>query len=627
MATSVQDFLKQNPNYIGVANTSRQTPKKKKGKGGTATSLISEGGAAGGVLAGGATGAALGSVVPGLGTLVGGIIGAGIGGFAGGTAGRGVENKVRDDQNFFGKGGSAKVALQEGLLAGALGAIPLGGVGKVVRGGQTALATQGAKRGLTGKIADSGTRMASRSAGIGAGEKIGGQELTTPVSRNLYAWGRAQGMPVGHPEKINTWAVGKQQEIGERLANEVAKTNTRIKPTTIAQDFRTAFEKNAALRADPAAQRTAANIERSIKKIRTNKGVIEGRRNFQDFVNYTKVGGKDPSSEQVYKLAVDITDKHIGKISPTVKVINREYSNASKIAQGSTKQAQRQTRMSEQAGGGVISKVLTGDTAQTGKSVVGGTLARLGGNPAAAPKDLIGAILSKGTGVREFAKQGIGQNVARAMAPSTVGLTPYTETEPEDQTLYGELAVAPESGGGYAQQATPPMGLEDALIQAQSILGDSQTPATYLSYAKAIMSANKPNANQQKTSMALTNARNVVDELTQAYQTVGGAQGAGTGTARNLAGKVRLDQNARNYNDLRQAFLSRIARAFGEVGTLNEGDINRALGAIPDLADNQQTAARKLDILYSLLAKAEQNNSGGMPIDLEDQLSQLQGVY
>lgn len=104
-------------------SAAKPQPKKKQGRGGFATSLISEGGALGGA----ATGAALGSVVPGIGT----IIGAGIGGALGGFGGRVAENKVRDDR--LGIGDAAK----EGALSGVFGAGPirLAQVGKGVVGG------------------------------------------------------------------------------------------------------------------------------------------------------------------------------------------------------------------------------------------------------------------------------------------------------------------------------------------------------------------------------------------------------------------------------------------------------------------------------------------------------------
>jgi hypothetical protein len=111
---------------------------KKKGRGGTLTSLISEVGGTGGAVGGAAAGAALGSVVPILGTAVGGLIGAGLGGFLGGTGGRAIENKVRDDQNFLGAGGSARDALTEGVISGISGAGPIRS-GKALIGGAKAL--------------------------------------------------------------------------------------------------------------------------------------------------------------------------------------------------------------------------------------------------------------------------------------------------------------------------------------------------------------------------------------------------------------------------------------------------------------------------------------------------------
>lgn len=103
-----------------VANRQTQQQKKKKGgRGGTLTSLISEGGALGGA----ATGAAIGSAVPVIGTVIGGVIG----GAGGALAGRLAENKIRDDR--WGVGDAAK----EAALTGVLGA-----PGKTLKYGITA---------------------------------------------------------------------------------------------------------------------------------------------------------------------------------------------------------------------------------------------------------------------------------------------------------------------------------------------------------------------------------------------------------------------------------------------------------------------------------------------------------
>lgn len=132
--------------------------KKQSGKGGILSSLISEAGGTTGAMGGAALGATLGSAVPVIGTAIGGLAGALIGGFAGGTGGRAVENKIRDNQNFLGEGGSAKAALTEGAISGAMGAGPL----RLLKGG--ASLTKGAVAGTKGLAGALGSREAAQAA-------------------------------------------------------------------------------------------------------------------------------------------------------------------------------------------------------------------------------------------------------------------------------------------------------------------------------------------------------------------------------------------------------------------------------------------------------------------------------
>ncbi len=100
------DFDALQANYQPFELGEQSRKKKKGGRGGTLTALISEGGAFGGA----ATGAAIGSVVPVLGTTIGGLLGGALGAFGGRVA----ENKVRDDR--LGLGDASKEALLTGLL-------------------------------------------------------------------------------------------------------------------------------------------------------------------------------------------------------------------------------------------------------------------------------------------------------------------------------------------------------------------------------------------------------------------------------------------------------------------------------------------------------------------------------
>lgn len=153
--------------------TTKSVPKKKGGRGGTATSLISEGGALGGALAG----AAAGSVVPIIGTAIGGIIGGGIGAFGGRLA----ENKVRDDR--WGVGDAAK----EGAITTVLGApgkaikgavkagqALKGGAGledALIAGASKASGPSMIKAAIAGKAADSADALATKALGLTKGQK------------------------------------------------------------------------------------------------------------------------------------------------------------------------------------------------------------------------------------------------------------------------------------------------------------------------------------------------------------------------------------------------------------------------------------------------------------------------
>jgi hypothetical protein len=149
---------------------------KKKGRGGTATSLISEGAGFGGATGGAMAGAAIGSVVPVLGTAVGGLIGAGVGGFLGGTGGRLVENKVRDGDYRL------EDALLEGAISGVAGAGPL----RLAKAGL----------GMTGKVAAKGVSAATDSAANTALRTSIGGKMENTGNKLLASQYGAIGKPV-----------------------------------------------------------------------------------------------------------------------------------------------------------------------------------------------------------------------------------------------------------------------------------------------------------------------------------------------------------------------------------------------------------------------------------------------
>lgn len=623
----------------------RPRPKvQQRGKGGTLTSLISEAGGVGGA----ATGAAIGTAIaPGIGTLAGAIIG----GFAGGTGGRVAENKVRDNRIGLGD------ALKEGTLSGALS-----GLGPGV---QLARGAKGAKA-LASALPESKVRIPPQTtAPIGGLEKKG-LGLTSKAG-GYYVGVDAPGMQALTPSKVKRYddllrklKIGandsadlslqveqKLGQIGKTLEQNVQRSNVPVNGKTFASQVMKKIDNTPGI-ADETLKfaRRQTNL---LAKKKDAKSLLAFRRELDSFINQNAnpdaaVGGQ----QAVARIIRGETKDKLNSLLPGFKAENNLYHDLSDIQNLSLRAAKRVGSESTSNAGGLTSRVLTSPTANTAKAKLGSAVQSLGERTA-------------GTGgqnlqLARYAKLQAPGNVIEAATtppppdPNAVELDPATGQpiqEPIDEAYDFQAGLVSdndmtnamvENGQLPANQAeTMPQGsqgpasLEDALLQAQSILGPGQTPATYLSYAKAIQASNKataPNATQQKTQNALKNATNVIDEIENAYQTVGGAQGAVKGTARNLGGRVRLDQDANYYNSQRQGYLSRIARAFGEVGTLSDQDIARAVNLIPDLADTPQNAARKLAGLRSLLAQAQQANSGGAGNqDIVEALMQAQGAF
>ena len=117
-------------------------------------------------------------------------------------------------------------------------------------------------------------------------------------------------------------------------------------------------------------------------------------------------------------------------------------------------------------------------------------------------------------------------------------------------------------------------------------------------------SGSKLSTQQQQSLIGLQTANNVLDELSQMYSSAGGGQGRVGGIFGSLMGKAGLNNNIDAYNQVRDAAVSRISRALGEVGTLTDADIKRASGFLPKITDNPQVAARKMQAIRNLI---EQN--------------------
>lgn len=226
-----------------MAPTTEQPKQAVRGRGGPLTAFISEAGGAGGASAGAAIGSAVGSIIPGAGTLVGAIIGGGIGGLIGGFGGKAVEQKIRDDQNLLGTGGSFKQAVQEGALSGAFGA-----AGPAFTGLRAAkIAGIPAKEALkmspkslqlakqitqeTSKALTGATRELSRAYGTSVNAKIGQVTLSPQDARILTNHISTVSKAI-NPEQVSADLSKYIDDIGAQIGQAVANNNA---PLTRAQ--------------------------------------------------------------------------------------------------------------------------------------------------------------------------------------------------------------------------------------------------------------------------------------------------------------------------------------------------------------------------------------------------------
>lgn len=224
-----------------------------------------------------------------------------------------------------------------------------------------------------------------------------------------------------------------------------------------------------------------------------------------------------------------------------------------------------------------------------------------------------------------------GRPVTAAIAARTPN--PPLPPEPEDTTLYG--ALARQSGGGQAE--TPfqtAYSLEQALADIQAN-PDAKSRKNIMDYYEFVQDAEAARGNasggaltaDQKNKAAKAQALTQgIGVLLQNFQNAGGGQGAG-GIPSSLAGRtpgirsLGIAPRAQQFEDQRKALIAPLARAIsGEVGVLTDRDISRAEGLLPRLSDPPQVANKKIEDLLFLI------QSGGGATTQEQQFGDLESA-
>lgn len=121
--------------------------------------------------------------------------------------------------------------------------------------------------------------------------------------------------------------------------------------------------------------------------------------------------------------------------------------------------------------------------------------------------------------------------------------------------------------------------------------------------SKRLESTAKTSGTAQKQQAAM----DILNTLMGNFQAQGPIGGTFTNILNNLTGG-NYNYQAANYNEQAKGSLSMIIKALGESGALAEGDVERAMGLIPQITDSQEKAADKYQKLMAMLQSAGQGS-------------------
>lgn len=651
MATTVQQFLKANPGYVGRANVANKpkqaAPKSKRGSGNQSwlSSIISELGGAGGAAGGAAAGAAIGTVVPGIGNVVGGLIGAGLGGFLGGTSGRLVENQVRDNEMRVGD------ALKEGAVSGISSVIVPGGkaIASGVKGGATA-AAKGAAKGVSDDIARGGIQKMGDSLraaprGIKPGyEVVSGKPLSASQASKINQaidkstkWSPSSVTPSKQFAKVEErLAKLKAQYAGSKEAKKIV---TKDISTDISTRLQNNINANQSLRNNlgkkgASANVTYKNILDDIAKLegKTNAEIVELAEKFNakasSIVAKGNVGSKEVQVwEEARKAMKDFIDEKLVTKSGLNKEVTTLMSARNALAKATTK----------------------GVSAGQSQGANLGIMLRAAATPVA---DITGrGIQAVGKVTSPYAKIPAGSMAIRQApanlyeAMNTPSSEPMPETMEESTGEFTDMTTnmtqSPLSGamGGSMGGAMPqPQELYPRQNLMQDVMNDFQTTGgknvdKYISLYKALAELGGTGGGTQELTAVQRNkmsgyqtANEVVGQLEQLWTGVKQPESQAMAGLAGLPGvkqaRSTFDANTRQYMQFAQGTVAPIIKSLGETGVLTDRDVERAYGLIPNLQDSPTVARNKILNLKVLLQNAQEAtmSGGGGYSDTESQL-------
>lgn len=646
-----------------------QTKKKKGGRGGTLTSLISEGGAIGG----GAAGAAIGSgILPGIGTLVGGALGAGLGAFGGRVA----ENQVRDDR--LGIGDAAKEAGFSAVLGGGPVRVlkTVGGAAKGVRGGAK----------LEDALIEAGNKAVNGSARGAVGNKLTqasndlvlkGFRLTpTQITNFKNKFGEDPSQVIKKYKLTGKDSDAIRQGVIEPLQGEfdtIASKIPAIPTKSIQEAFKSKYNKliNSAVEDNKAVgQQLKQQADAIVKKYGTEVDGTEIaalRREFDSLVSYADKTA-NPARYGVNKRAADALRTVLQDTADKVGLTSTTGSTFKEVGRELNKLRQLTDNISKQEGLGRGSLPL-GITQLLGGAVGGGI-----GGPAAAIGGAVAVNALNSNASRKAIAKG-AENVGQRLTGRASRTNPYSvgsltgriapvagasavlrapgESQPslENSVINTMTATTTNPStnaanmGGLSQidenLSTPnspfaPQNLESAIAQIFANGGTLEDASKFASLAQAIQKMQESGQVKQKpmsaeaakvTSNAELGLRALDDLETTIAQDPNALRNSvipGRGVAGGILGRALGTQE---LDAARQQVVDVIARLRTGAAITND-EAARFTQFLPVAADTPDVQAQKLNYLRQQFADILGRTGGSsIPGTLEDALMSAQPSF
>ena len=283
------------------------------------------------------------------------------------------------------------------------------------------------------------------------------------------------------------------------------------------------------------------------------------------------IGLKAPTEKTLNVLGVDT-----GVANPLPKISKAVQNTALKAKDKLSSDTGKTAAVALGAGGlGLLGGLLAGGNGGGGQDMV---------NPSA-----LGAL----TGGSDVVYGGNGMNTQLGGGNATTGALGGNAGDSADTSL---------TIGGYSYDD-----LENAYVSA-IMAGDSGAAdviADMIGMLDNKASRVESTAGTSGTAQKQQAAMNILNTLMGNFQAQGPIGGTFTNILNSLTGG-NYNYQAANYNEQSRGSLAMIIKALGDSGALAEGDVDRAMGLIPQITDSEAKAYDKYAKLMSMLQSAGQ---------------------